>query len=175
MPFADALAWIQAHPHAELTPGLSGQSGGPAVPTDRSLGFEAPSTTAYDGATVELDLAAMSSSETGLRADAEVIWLPSKPSDEFVPLGTAGTLVAVNQFGSSDATTLRTRYLDPADAAALITDLNALPPNDGGTLGCGLDTGYRVQIEAEVAGTMLVFSDWWAAPRWASLEAAQVF
>jgi hypothetical protein len=53
-------------------------------------------------------------------------------------------------------------YLDPADAAALLTDLHALPPNDGGTLGCGLDTGYRVQIEAEVAGTTLVFSDGWA-------------
>jgi hypothetical protein len=162
MSFADALAWIQEHPPAGLTSGMSGRSGGPGVPTNRSLGFEAPSTTAYDGATVELDLAAMSSSTTGLRADAKVIWLPPKPSDEFVPLGTAVTLAAVNHFGSSDATTLRTRDLDPADAAALITDLNALPPSDGGARACALDTGYRVQIEAEVAGTPLVFSDWWA-------------
>ncbi len=164
MPFADALAWMQAHPPAGLTPGMSGRSGGPGVPTNRSLGFDAPSTTAYDGATVELELAAMSSSETGLRADAEVIWLPSKPSDEFVPSGSAVTIVAENHFGSSDATTLRTRYLNPGDAAtaALITELNALPPSDGGVRGCGLDTGYRVQIQAEVAGTSLAFSDWWA-------------
>jgi hypothetical protein len=132
------------------------------VPTNRSLGFEAPSTTDYDGATVDLELAAMSSSETGLRTDAEVIWLPSKPSEEFVPLGTAVALMAVNHFGSSDATTLRTRHLDLAAATALIKDLNALPPTDGETRGCGLDTGYRVQIEAVVAGTPLVFSDWWA-------------
>ena len=162
MPFDDAVAWIQAHSPAGLKPGMSGWSGGPGEPANRSFGFDAPSTTAYEGATVELELAAMSSSETGLRADAEVIWLPPKPAGEFVPSGTAVTLLAVNHFGSSDATTLRTRNLDRGDAAPLISALNVLLPSGGGAHGCGLDTGYRVQIEADVAGTPLVFSDWWA-------------
>lgn len=160
MSFADTLAWIDAHTPGRLASGMGGQSGGPGVPMNRSLGFAAPSTTAYDGATIELDLAVIGASVTGLRADAEVVWLPSKPADELVPAGTAVTLVAINHFGSSDATTLRTRNLDSTDGGAVITDVNALLPSDGGARGCGLDTGYRVQIEVVVAGTPLVFSYW---------------
>jgi hypothetical protein len=161
MSFADALAWIQAHPPAGLTSSMGGQAGGPGVPTNRSLGYSAPSTTAYDGASVELELAAMGSSVTGLRADAEVVWLPAKPADEFVPAGTVVTLVAVKHFGSPDATVLRTRQLDATDGAVMIKDLNGLLPSDGGIRGCAADIdGYRVQIEAAVAGTNLVFSFW---------------
>jgi hypothetical protein len=161
MSFSTALAWIQAHPPRGLRSNMAGTSGGPGVPVNRSLGFSAPSTTAYDGASVELDLAAMGSAETGLRADAEVIWLPAKPSTEFVPAGTAVTLVAQSHFGQSDVTTLRSRHLDTADAAVMIGDLNALLPSDGGAHGCAADIdGYRVQIEAAVVGTALVFSDW---------------
>jgi hypothetical protein len=160
MSFADTLAWIKAHTPGGLTSGMGGQAGGPGVPTNQSLGFSAPSTTAYDGATIELDLAEVSPSMTGLRADAEVVWLPPKPSTEFIPADTAVTLVAINHFGSSDATTLRTRHLDSMDGAVVIKDVNALLPSDGGTMGCALDTGYRVQIETVVAGTPLVFSYW---------------
>ena len=160
MSFAGVLAWIEAHTPGGLTSGMGGQAGGPGVPMNRSLGFSAPSTTAYDGATIELDLAEMSPSVTGLRADAEVVWLPPKPADELVPPGTTVTLVAINHFGESDATTLRTRHLDSADGAVVITDINALLPSDGGARGCALDTGYRVQIEVVVAGTPLVFSYW---------------
>jgi hypothetical protein len=162
MPFADALAWMQAHPPGGLPSDSGGQAGGPGVPVNRLLGFSAPSTTAYDGAAVELELVAMSSSETGLRADAEVIWLPPKPSDELVPAGTAVTLVAINHFGTDAATTLRTKLLDSADAAAVINALNALLPDDGGVRHCAADDGYRIQIEVTVAGTPMVFSDWWA-------------
>jgi hypothetical protein len=160
MSFADALAWTRAHPPGGLKSDSGGQAGGPGVPLNQLLGFSAPSTTAYDGAEVELELVATSSSETAVRADAEVIGLPSKPSDEFVPAGTAVTLVAINHFGSSQASTLRTKHLDAADAAVMIRDLNALLPSDGGTRGCALDDGYRVQVEVAVPGTPLVFSDW---------------
>ena len=160
MSFAGTLAWINAHTPGGLTSGMGGELGGPGVPTNRSLGFTAPSTTAYDGATIELDLAEIGASVTGLRADAEVVWLPSKPAAELVPAGTAVTLVAINHFGSSDATTLRTRHLDATDGATVINDVNALLPSDGGTMGCGLDTGYRVQVEVVVAGTPVVFSYW---------------
>jgi hypothetical protein len=162
MPFAGALAWIKAHSPGGLTSNMGGSAGGPGVPMNQSLGYSAPSTTAYDGATIELELAVIGPSETGLRADAEVVWLPAKPSDELVPAGTAVTLVAINHFGSSDATTLKTRHLDSADGAVVIADLNALLPDDGGAHGCGLDTGYRVQVETTIAGTPLVFSDWFA-------------
>ncbi len=162
MSFNDAVIWLQTHPPGGLQADSGGQAGGPGVPVNRFLGFSAPSTTAYDGAEVELELVAMSASETGLRADAEVIWLPPKPPDEFVPSGTAVTLIAINHFGTSAATTLRTRHLDSADAAAVIRDLNALLPDDGSTRHCAADDGYRIQIEVTVAGTPTVFSDWWA-------------
>ncbi len=126
------------------------------------MGFQAPSTTAYDGALLEVELAAMGSAETALRVDAEVIWLPPKLSDEFVPAGTTVTLVAVNHFGTSDPTTLRTKHLDSSDAALMVRDLNALLPSDGGVHGCAADDGYRVQIDVMVAGTPMTFSDWWA-------------
>ena len=162
MSFSDALTWLQTHPPGALQSDSGGQAGGPGVPDNRVLGFSAPSTTAYDGAEVELELVAISASETGLRADAEVIWLPPKPPDEFVPAGTAVTLVAINHYGTSAATTLRTRRLDSADAARVISDLNALVPDDGSTRHCAADDGYRIQIEVTVAGTPMVFSDWWA-------------
>lgn len=160
MSFADALAWIQSHPPGGLKSDTGGYAGGPGVPVNHLLGFSLPSTTAYDGAEIELELVAVSSTETGLRADAEVIWLPPKPSDELVRAGTAVTLVAINHFGSSEATTLRTRHLDSSDGAAVIKDVNALLPDDGGTRGCAMDTGYRVQIEVVVAGVPVVFSYW---------------
>lgn len=162
MSFADALAWMQAHPPGGLQSDSGGQAGGPGVPVNRLLGFSVPSTTAYDGAQVELELVAMSSSETAVRGDAEVIWLPSKPSSELVPAGTAVTLVAINHFGLPDATTLRTRHLDTADAAVMVRDLNALLPSDGGSRGCAADSAYRVQIEVTIAGSPVVFSDFWA-------------
>jgi hypothetical protein len=160
MPFANALAWIQAHPPGGLQSGTGGQAGGPGVPVNRFLGFSVPSTTAYDGAAVNVELVAISSTETGVRADAELIWLPPKPSQEYVPAGTAVTLVAYTNFGSSDAKALHTKALDSADAAVVINDINALLPSDGGSRGCGIDFGYRVQVEVAVAGTPLVFSDW---------------
>jgi hypothetical protein len=160
MPFADTLTWMQGHPPGGLQSGSGGQAGGPGVPLNRFLGFSVPSTTAYDGAAVNVELVAISSTETGMRADAELIWLPPKPSEEFVPAGTAVTLVAYSHFGSSDATVLRTKHLDSADAVVMINDINALLPSDGGSRGCAADFGYRVQVEVAVAGTPLVFSDW---------------
>lgn len=160
MSFADTLDWIRTHPPEGLQSDRSGTAGGPGVPANESLGYPAPSTTAYDGALVELEAAAMGSSQTGLRADAEVIWLPPRPSEETLPFNAAVTLVAINHFGSSEATTLRTRRLDPGDAAILISDLNTLLPDDGGTRGCAADTGYRVQIEASIGGPPILFSYW---------------
>ncbi|HVC05895.1 MAG TPA: hypothetical protein VND88_14565 [Candidatus Acidoferrales bacterium] len=162
MSFAHALAWVEAHPPAGLTSEASGMTGGPGVPTNRSLGFQAPSTIAYDGALLEVELAAMGSSATGMRVDAEVIWLPPKPADEFVPGGTAVTLVSINHFGTTDATTVRTRHLDAPDAAVVVRDLNTLLPTDGSVRHCTADEGYRIQIEVTVSGTPMVFSDWWA-------------
>ena len=42
----------------------------------------------------------------------------------------------------------------------MINDLNALLPSDGGSRGCAMDGGYRVQVDVTVAGSALVFSDW---------------
>lgn len=158
-PYADALAWIQAHPPADLSVNGGGYSGGPGVPANRSLSFRAPDTPAFSGALLITELVDMGG-RTGIRVDAQAIWLPGRPADEFVPSGTAVTLVVQNHFGSPDVTTLMTKRLDGGDGNVVIADVNALSVSDGGVHHCAMDTGYRVLIGVMITGIPEVFDLW---------------
>jgi hypothetical protein len=161
-PLVAASAWIDAHPPHELS--LVGAGGGPGTDLEE---WAAPSSAAYAGATLVVEVAAIGK-DTGIRADAEVIWLPAKPEDEVVPDGTPVTVVVENHAGPPNGIdpptgqTLLTRHLGAADGVHLIPDLDALLPDDGEVRHCSSDSGYRVLMQVVSAGAPEVFTDWYA-------------
>jgi hypothetical protein len=159
--YAATLAWIQAHAPAGLTSNGGGDSGGPGIPANTLIGFTAPATRAYTGAMLVSEVAAIGSG-AGIRVDAELIWLPAKPTNEAVPPGTPVTLVVFDHYGWMSDPPSRTKRLDSADADTLIARLNALLPSDGAAHGCAADSGYRVLIDVTVGGVPEVFNDWYA-------------
>lgn len=156
--YATAVAWVRGHPPGALSIDGGGSSGGPGIPANTSFRFGAPDTDAYTGATLLIELADMDG-RTGIRVDAQGIWLPAKSPLEVVTKGTPVTLVVLNDTGGSTARTAPSRLLDPADGDTVIADLNALRPSDGGARGCALDLGYRVLIAVPAHGVDEVFND----------------
>jgi hypothetical protein len=69
-------------------------------------------------------------------------------------------VVAMNHLGSKSERTPLTKRLYSPDANALIADLDALVPGDGGMAFCAADTGYRVLKEVTVGSVPEVFDDW---------------
>jgi hypothetical protein len=161
MPLAATFAWIDAHPPRGLS--FAGAGGGPGMDLDQ---WAAPNSAAYTVATLIVEIAAVGKS-TEIRADAEVIWLPAKPEDEVVPAGIPVTVVVENHawppngIDAPTGQTLLTRHLDAADGDQLLTDLDALLPDDGEVRHCTADTGYRVLMELVNAGAPEVFTDWY--------------
>ena len=156
--YATSVAWVREHPPAELRIDGGGYSGGPGIPSNMSFAFRAPDTAAYTGATLLIEVADMGG-RTGIRMDAQAIWLPAKSPLEVVTKGTPVTLMLLRNQGGSNARTAPARLLDAEDGDAVIADLNALRPSDGGARGCGADLGYRVLIAVPVRGADEVFND----------------
>ncbi len=155
--YAKSVAWVRGHPPGGLTIDGGASYGGPGVAENTTFAFRAPDTAAYTGATLLIELVDMGA-RTGIRVDAQAIWIPAKSPLEVVTKGTLVTLVVENGGGASSAKPVLS-HLDPEDGDAVIADLNALHPSDGGARGCGLDTGYRVLIEVVVLGSDEVFND----------------
>ena len=159
LPYAQVETWVTEHTPSGLQGDVGGSSGGPGVASNTYLGFRAPDTAAYTGARLLIELATMGA-RTGVRVDADAIWLPGKSPLEVVTTGTPVTLIVEDHGDDPSAQPVLTKLLDPEDGDAVIADLNALEPDDGGTRGCGLDTGYRVLIDVVVGGSNEVFDDY---------------
>jgi hypothetical protein len=159
LPYVQVETWITEHPPSGLQSDVGGSFGGPGVATNTFMGFRAPDTAAYTGARLLIEVATMGS-RTGMRVDADAIWLPSKSPLEVVATGTPVTLIVEDHGDDPSAQPVLTKLLDPEDGNAVIADLNALEPSDGGTRNCGMDTGYRVLIDVVVRGGDEVFDDY---------------
>ena len=159
LPYVQVETWVTEHPPSGLQSDVGGSIGGPGVPTNTFMGFRAPDTTAYTGADLLIELADMGS-RTGMRLDADAIWLPGRSPLEMVSTGTPVTLIAEDNGDDPSAQPVLTKLLDPEDGDTVIADLNALQPSDGGTRNCGLDTGYRVLIDVVVQGGDEVFDNY---------------
>jgi hypothetical protein len=78
MSFADALAWVKAHPPLGLVSGGSSSGGGP---DERSAGFgyQAADSPAWTGAMMEIGVGSVSADVTDIRADGVAEWFDPVP------------------------------------------------------------------------------------------------
>jgi hypothetical protein len=74
LPLADAVAFVEHEHHARQA--ASGTTGGPGIPPNRSVSFTyTPRNGLIASRTVEVTFVALPHGWTGLRADAQVIWI----------------------------------------------------------------------------------------------------
>jgi hypothetical protein len=95
---------------------------------------------------VEYETAPLPDGRIGVRADAYVVWVPSRPAAEVVPLGaSAATVTATWGAGASGQHLSATRH-DRATIDALARTLNGLLVADQGVGGCTMDVGLRLTL-----------------------------
>lgn len=120
---ADAIAYLTAHPPTGMHLSGSGTSGGPGIPTTRSLDFQADEFRSLQYSVVA------HRGGIAIRADARVLWAPRRSPADTVPASvtSVGVLVVrVNPQMHQGAPTVR-RTLTGADARALGAFVNRLP------------------------------------------------
>jgi hypothetical protein len=149
----EMLAWIRAH----LPPGftLVGTGTGSGTSTRSGTGswtgmYALP---ALPGVLTQRELvvlAVRSGSQTAIRVDAQVVWLPARPGAERVP-STAAVLTVTPVFGLNPD--LRAERLDraftvtdPATVARIAAVVNGLPRSPAGAFSCPADSGGQMRL-----------------------------
>ena len=95
------------------------------------------------GNDVALEFVPLTANETGIRADAQVIWTPPRPASERVPATvTAADVVAY--YSPHDV--VAERHVGAATARRLATLVNGLHRDTRGPHGCLADFGFRLRI-----------------------------
>ena len=145
----EVLAWIRAHLPPGFTPagaGVGTRSGSewwtrvfalPAVPdvlTQREL----------------VVLAVRSRSQSSIRVDAQVVWLPARPVAELIP-PAARVLTVTPVFGFNPAPRARRldrafTVTDPATVARIAAVVNGLTRFPGGAFSCPAESGGQMRL-----------------------------
>ncbi len=86
--FAAVIAFLRAHPPAGSKFSESSRTGGPGVPSNQTLGFTLPPVQGVIySRTLLLEVVALRGGGSGVRVDAQDIWLQPRPASEQVPTG----------------------------------------------------------------------------------------
>ena len=152
----DVLAFVRSHVPAgarrvEHGIGLSG----PGVPVNETETFELPGVVAGisgGGPSIVLHAVQLPGESTGLRADAQAVWITPRPSSEVIPAGARPLAVSVltlshhspprqHERTPRSFTVTSSKRID--EIAALV---NALPVTQPGILKCPADFGTRVKL-----------------------------
>jgi len=142
----DVLAWEKAHLPSRFTWSGGGTSFGTG-PAQASETFTLPAVPGVlPTRTLELT-AAPDGGHTAIRVDAQVSWLPPKPSSERIPASAHAVALTANL--GMDATSKPPAPVTITSAATvnrLASLINGLPPFPSGTMHCGMDTGQSVTL-----------------------------
>ncbi len=141
----EVLAWVGAHLPPGFAPAGTGSGSGswtgmfalPAVPgvlTQREL----------------VVLAVRSGSQTAIRVDAQVVWLPARPGAERVP-PTAAVLTVTPVFGLNpdrrgERLDRAFTVTDPAQVARIAAIVNGLTRFPAGAFSCPVDSGGQMRL-----------------------------
>jgi hypothetical protein len=139
------LAYIDDHPPAGGTRDLSGQSTSSGEPTVTATGFGWPSVPGRLGLRwLVVAIVPLQDGSTGVRADAEVVWIQTRPHSERIP-ATARRVVVTNSRGSTlvqGPITITAR----ATVARIVSLLNRLPAWQPGAYACPADFGWHIRV-----------------------------
>lgn len=136
---AGTLASTKAffHDQPENGQAVSGEGSGTGPkPTDEIVFF--------NYGELQVSITQVDADTVGVRADAQVLWIPDKPASERVPDGVRSVEVLAYK-GSPDQVLAR-RTVSGAVAQHLADLTNALVRDNSGVHGCVMDVGYRKRL-----------------------------
>lgn len=158
LPRAETIAFLRAHPPPGSKLTGSGQSGSGRLVVNgedkvgdveeewQEFGF-APVAGTIARSSLLVTAVQLPDGSTGVRADAQVVWLTPRPPAEIVPPGSRLMRVSVlseipeNRPDQRPFTVTSVRRI-----AAVVKLLNSLPAAQPGTLSCPSDLGNRVHL-----------------------------
>jgi hypothetical protein len=146
---AEVLAYIRAHLPAGTTPAVTdGGLSGPNVPGNESEAFAWPPIAGVLATRwLVVEVVQLPSGSTGLRADAQVVWVTPRPASETIPPGSH--LLRISVHGSLRGERPKQHPFSVTSAKkidAIVALLNALPASQPGTRSCPADFGIRVRL-----------------------------
>ena len=162
----EVLAWVGAHLPPGFAPAGTGTStGNGSGPRSRSASWTSMfALPAVPGVLTQRELvvlAVRSGSQTAIRVDAQVVWLPARPGAERVP-PTARVLTVIPVFGLNPdprAERLDRAFTvtDPAQVARIAAVVNSLARFPAGAFSCPADSGgqMRLTFSARPGGPVL--------------------
>jgi hypothetical protein len=151
------LADIAAHPPPGSRPVGSGMlaGNGGVLSSGATYGFTATAGL-FDSRQLLVEVAPLADGSVGIRVDAQVIWYPSRPRDEFVPphATTVTATIFMRRGLTSPATViLATRTTgSPSNVRRLARDVDLLPLAIPGPRSCPDDSGTEPQLDLDFSG-----------------------
>jgi hypothetical protein len=149
----EVLAWIRAHLPPGFSPAGTGVGSGPGAGSGSASWTDVFALPALPGVLIQRELmvlAARSGSQTAIRVDAQVVWLPARPVAERVP-PAARVLTVTPVFGFNPAP--RPERLDraftvtdPATVARVVAVVNGLTRFPDGAFSCPAESGGQMRL-----------------------------
>jgi len=150
---ASALSWIAHHPPAGSTvangPDTDWRNG---VMLESAFDDTYPSgSDAFESEQVDVAVVPLAGGAAGVRADAQVIWYPTRPAAETVPPGERHVVVAVSAgstIGAAPAVLSVRTLTDPVAVAELATKVDGMALQVPGARSCpaGLASSPRLTL-----------------------------
>ena len=144
----EVLTYIRAHPPAGATIAMSGSSVTRGTTTSESIAFAwPPIPRTLSMRWLVITVVQLPSGQTGLRADAQVLWITPRPASETIPAGARLLRVSVHSTIAANQPDQRALRFTSAHKIAEVTALlNSLPAAQPGIRNCPADFGITVRV-----------------------------
>lgn len=142
------LAYIRTHPPAGTTIAFSGSAATHGRTTSESVAFAWPPIADVLGMRwLVITVVQIPGGPTGLRADAQVVWITPRPVSEAIPGGAHLLRISVNSVIAANQPHQRPlRVTSAHKIAQVIALLNSLPAAQPGVTSCPADFGISVRL-----------------------------
>ncbi len=145
---SEVLAYIRAHAPAGTTIAFSGSSATRGRTTSESVAFAWPPIAGVLGMRwLIITVVQLPGGQTGLRADAQVVWITPRPVSEAIPGGAHLLRISVHSAMVANQPAQRPlRFTSAHKIAQVIALLNSLPAAQPGVTSCPADFGISVRL-----------------------------
>lgn len=148
--------WVLAHPPLDSTRVVSSGLGYQGGVLFSETGFEYPSIPErFQSRLVIVEIAPLGRGRTGIRADAQVVWYPTRPRTEMVPAkeqSVTATVLKRSGFDVPEVTLASKTFTDLAVISKLAHKVDALPLEVPGARSCPANTGSAPRLELLFSG-----------------------
>jgi hypothetical protein len=145
---SEVLAYIRVHPPAGTTIAFSGSAATRGRTMSESLAFAWPPIAGVLGMRwLVITVVQLPGGQTGLRADAQVVWITPRPISEAIPGGAQLLRISVHSVIAANQPRQRPlRFTSAHKIAQVIALLNSLPAAQPGVTSCPADFGISVRL-----------------------------